>query len=129
MKFSTENLGTWFYFNEDNEDDGGVCIRILSLAETTALDKKFKKTRIEYKRSNRFEVPVLDEEGYDKAMWDTVITDWSNVCDSEDKPRECTKDNKYDLMTRSVAFATFVTEKTEALSKLGISDAEDLAKN
>jgi len=129
MKFSTENLGTWFYFNEDSEDDGGVCIRILSLAETTALDKKFKKTRIEYKRSNRFEVPVLDEEGYDKAMWDTVITDWSNVCDSEGKPLDCTKANKYELMTRSVAFATFVTEKTEALSKLDISDAEDLAKN
>ena len=129
MKFSTENVGTWFYFNEDKEEDGGLCLRILSLAETTALDAKYKKTRIEYKRNNRFEVPVIDEQGYDQAMWDMVITDWLNVCDADGTPLECNKANKFELMSRSVAFASFVTEKTEALAKISAVDSEDSVKN
>ena len=129
MKFSTENPGTWFYFNDDNEDDGGICMRVLSLAETTTLDKRFKKVKVEYKRGNRFEVEKVDDVGYDKAMWDVVILDWKEVCDGEGKPLECTKENKYMLMQGSVAFATFITEKTEVLSKMSILDSEDAAKN
>jgi len=112
MNFDTENAGTWFYFLPKDEAQGGICIRILSTEQSNKIDKVCTKIKVEYKKGNRFEVPITDEDRYDGMVWDEAIVDWKSV-----NELECTKENKIFIMTHSLSFAKFFADSMEKLSE------------
>lgn len=117
------NDGTWFYYNEENEDDGGVCLKTLSLKDMQEVRKATVKERAEYKRvggkkmpAQRFVVEEVDEELNQEMTWDRMIVDWKNTL-FKGVELECTKENKVKMMSESSEFALFIAECIERLTE------------
>ena len=96
--------GTWFYFDEENEDEGGVCIRLISNDELDRIIIFYKLTGIEK--------PIVKKK-IEELIWDYVITDWKNVLVSGTEV-DCTKENKVKLM-KDPDFANFIVKSLEIL--------------
>lgn len=124
--FSSKNEGTWFYFDENQEDLGSICIRILSEPESRRINKLTIKTKTKFKQGVRYEERKEDEKLSSRLMWDYVITDWKNIS-IDGEVAECNIDNKVKLMANP-NFMYFITECVGTLN----DDAEsgkNLAKN
>lgn len=132
--FATKNKGTWFYFNEDNPELGGVCLRDLTVDEATRIDKD--TTEIEYKsiRGARQKEEKKNAELAWKMIQIYRIVDWKCV-EFDEKPVECTAENKVRAMKIN-DFHNFVMDKLDilretnvALEQLEAEKEEDRGKN
>lgn len=128
MKFDTKNVGTWFWFGEQ-EENGGVCLRVCAGKDIREIDRLTSQTKKEYKRGNRHEYKVVDEKMYDELLWDFCIVDWKQVGIDGRKDVECSKENKILLMNHSVEFASFVGNCLERLSETELTAGEAEEKN
>ena len=127
MKFDLENLnpGTWF----DDGDGGRICIRSLSTEEATAISKKTTTTKVEYKNGQRFAYEITDDDKAFSLMWDAVIVDWEGVVSADDKPLECTTENKLRLMRKSPVFARIIRGYLEKLVEAEAIEKDAEEKN
>ena len=95
--FNSENLGTWFYYNPDDESQGGVCLRELSPDEYDRIEKMTVKKRRKFKRGIPYEDIQEDKKLADKMRWDYCITDWKKT-NLDGQELECTAENKVRMM-------------------------------
>jgi len=129
MIFNTENPFTRFYFNEDNENDGFIELRVLNAAKAKEIRKKTRKTKFVVQRGGRFEEETVNEKLRDTLTWDYCIGSWDQVEDGQGGSYESTKENKFLLMENSVPFSTFVGEKLEELGEAEAELKEAVEKN
>ncbi len=131
MDFSSENEGTWFYFDEDNHDEGRVKIRACPPKETKRIQKLTTSTKKKFKFGQYHEIVSTDESLNDRLYYDYIIEDWENVFyDGEEL--ECTTENKIKIMNVNFSFSYFVgkclEELIERAEKLRPSE-ETIVKN
>jgi len=125
--FQSQNKGTWFYYNPDDESQGGVCLRELSTEENLRIEKLTVKTKQKIKRGIQVEEKKIDEELAHKLRWDYCIVDWSKTClDSQEL--ECTKDSKLKMM-KVTDFVKFVVDSLSELVDTNKSIDEVRVKN
>ena len=117
MKFDTKNEGTWFYFDESNPDDGGVCLRVCAKTNLDWISERTSKTKKVFKDGYRYVYKDTDEKKSDGMLWDFCIVDWKDV-DVDGAILECTYENKIKLMNSCIAFVTFVGKRMKQLAEL-----------
>lgn len=127
MDFNLENKGTWFYFDKEDESKGGVCLRALPSQEAQRIGKKTTTQKIEYKRGQRFEYSVTDDELNLSLILDYCIVEWKEVS-ANGKELECDTKNKKELLSKSIVFSNFVTEGLEKVNELNEFDLDNQKK-
>lgn len=126
MEFSLQNKGTWFFFDEEDETKGGVCLRIITPAEVEKIERICTKKRDVIKKGVHYEKVDTDEKQYSRLLWDYCIIDWKEV-NVDGNPLECTTENKTKLITGDPGFSTFIIKKMEKLQDT--LDTGSLLKN
>lgn len=125
--FSSENKGTWFFFDELDESLGGVCLRLMSPDEEDRIERLTVKKKQKPSRGVMMEVKTVDSKMKDRLTYDAWITDWKNV-ELNNKPVSCTTENKVAMM-RVTDFARFVVDNILNLSETNKTIEEAKAKN
>ena len=125
--FSSENPGTWFYFNPDNESQGGVCLRELSTVEYDRIERLTVKTRRKVIRGVSVDDRKVDEKLASKLRWDFCITDWKEVY-LDDNELVCTTENKVKMM-KVIDFVKHVVDSLNELVDANKSLDEMQLKN
>ena len=131
MKFNMKDLnpGTWFKFNEGDEESGSICLRVLNAEKLAEIRDKTIRTEVEYRNNNRYEYQKMDNAARDKIIWDYCIVDWNGLEDDEGNVIDCTTENKIKLMNGHVGFSSFIEACLEKLNRLNDEHAEYLEKN
>ena len=111
--FSSQNPGTWFHYNPDDESQGGVCLRELSTDEFDRIERMTTKKRKKFKRGIAYDDIETDEKLASKMRWSYCITDWKKTC-LDDQELECTDENKVKMMK----VIDFVKHVVDSLSEL-----------
>jgi len=114
MNISTENKGQWFYFDESNPDEGGVCIRELSVDELERIESITVKTHKKVKHGVAYDETRTDDKLAKKMRWDYCIVDWKNVV-IDGASADCTSENKQKAV-KSMAFLRFILSCLEKLN-------------
>lgn len=126
-QFSSENVGTWFYFVPDNEELGGVCLRELNMEENRRIERMTVKHRKKIKRGVAFDDPEVDEKLASKMRWDFCITAWKEV-ELDGQPLECNAENKVKMMN-VIDFVKHVVGSLEKLVETNKTFEEARLKN
>lgn len=131
MRFNLEalNPGTWYFFEEGDEDKGSVCLRICDVDYLKDIRKKTIRKRVVYKDHVRHEYEEEDEDIRNELLWNYCIVDWKGLVDQDNNLIPCDKEMKLLLMGKSVSFATFVNDKLKELSDLESNRQEEVEKN
>jgi len=122
-------VAKWF------EMDGGgrVQLRVLSVAEFKAIQKKTTRKKVDYRRvegvAGRFEYEESDTDLQNELYWDAVIVDWENIVDKKGDPIPCTRENKVLVMSRSRKFLDFVVESLRVVTEDESRQQEEDLKN
>lgn len=128
INFSTEeNEGTWFYFDKENKESGGVCLRELSTDEYTKIAQITTKTTKKVKRGVAYDDVQTDERLAAKMRWDYCIVDWKDI-QIDGKPADCSSDNKQKLI-KVGDFIKFIADCIEELAETNSSLNEARVKN
>jgi hypothetical protein len=89
--------------------DASINVRILSVDETIKIRKKYVKMKNTRSGWNE----EFDRIGYAKDFWDRTIVSWTGF--SQDGAAiECTRDNKYALVSQYDEIACTINEAIEA---------------
>jgi len=128
-QFSSEDVGTWYFFDPTNEAAGGVCLRLPTEEEYRFIDK----ATIISKKKKAVQGVLYDDIKHDevkqtKLRWRVMITNWKNVCLDNDTPLDCTDENK-DRMRKVNTFKIWLGGKIENLLEEAAELKEALAKN
>jgi len=127
INFETKNEGTWFWFNEDNQEEGGICLRILSGDEYERITKITTKTKKRVKQGVAYDDTTVDEKLAAKKRWDYCIVDWKNVS-IDGEAAECDSVNKQRLVKSFVAIK-FINDCLDKLNEEASIDNEARVKN
>jgi len=126
MNFDLEDLnpGVWFDFG-----DARVRIRVCTGRDLENIHKKTRKKQVEYRRGTRHEFESINEEQEFKLIYDFVIDEWENICDSKGNALECNTTNKIKLLNGSPKFNFFVSKCLEQLTTDIMQIQEETEKN
>lgn len=127
INFTTKNEGTWFYFDKNDQDLGGLCLREMSQTELQKIKKLTTKKKRKFKRGQLIEVVETNEELETKLIFNYCIVDWKGVSLNGEEV-ECNAANKEKLL-ESVDFLKLVTEFLEELNEDNKSLNEAREKN
>lgn len=127
LDLNSQNVGTWFYFDPENEDAGGVCLRELSTEENARIEKLTVTVKKKFKRGAWIKDEIVDEKLAAKLRWDFVIVDWKEVS-IDGKPVECTSENKTRAM-KIINFVKIIVNNLEELTEENAALVEARAKN
>lgn len=125
-EFKTDNPGTWFYIDENDDSFGGVCLRVLSTDESTRISKLTVTKKNKFKSGNHYVEETTNEKMSSRMMWDYIITDWSNIC-VDGKELECDTENKT-LLMNDPNFVSFIVKSLEELQD-NIESGKNIVKN
>ena len=112
-KFSSEDEGTWFWFDEDNHDAGGICLRELSTNEHQKIERTTVKHRKKFSHGMAYDDMEVDEKLASRMRWDYCITDWKEI-ELDGEMLECTRDNKIKMMN-VMDFVKFFVDSLQSL--------------
>lgn len=126
-EFSSTNQGTWFFYDPNNEDLGGVCLRELTLDEAERIEKLTIKRRKKFKRGVAYDDIQTDKKLASKMRWDFCITDWKETS-LDGRELECTAENKVKMM-KVTDFVKHVVDSLEVLVEANATLDEARAKN
>ena len=98
INFETKVSGTWFYFDENNHDLGGICLRLPTSAEYEDIrDLTVKPGKPDYHHGQRYETEKTNERLSRKLSLRKFIVDWKGVS-LDGAEVECTNENKEKLV-------------------------------
>jgi len=127
INFETEIKGTWFYFDDDDQDAGGISFRELSVDENERIEKITTSSKPKFSHGQRFLDKKTDDKLAAKMRWDYCIVDWKGVqIDGVDV--ECNVENKARLV-RTIGFVKFATPCLNELTETNQAFEEDRVKN
>lgn len=127
LDLNSENIGTWFYFDPDNHDVGGVCLRELTTEEHQRIERLTVTTKKKFKRGAWIEDKTTDEKLASKLRWDFCIVDWKKVS-IDGQVVECTTANKVRAM-KIIDFVKIIVDNLEELTEANTALAEARVKN
>lgn len=127
VDFNTKNNGTWFFFDDDNEDLGGVCLRELSMEESRKIDKITTKDKPKFQSGKWETEKVVNEKQAQELTFGYCIVDWKNVC-LDGASAECNIGNKVKAM-KSLDFVKFVLSCLGQLKSQNTAISEARLKN
>jgi len=127
LDLNSENVGTWFYFDPDNHDVGGVCLRELSTEENARIERLTVTVKRKFKRGAWIEDKTTDEKLAAKLRWDFCIVDWKEVS-IDGQVVECTTENKVRAM-KIIDFVKIIVDDLEELTETNAALEEARAKN
>ena len=127
INFSTQNDGAWFFFDEGDEELGGVCLRELSFEEHKKIKRATTKVTKRFKRGQVITDEKVDESKEMKMIFSYCIVDWKNVS-IDNQEAECTLENKVKAM-KSLDFVKFVQSCLDQLTEENKSIEEARLKN
>lgn len=126
INFEDGNKGTWFYFDE-NEDIGGICLRVLDTETHNKIEKITTKHKAKFSHGVKYDDVTTDERLASKMRWDYCIVDWKGIqINGEDI--ECNAANKVRLTTIP-DFIKLVGEYLEKLTEDNVALKEARLKN
>lgn len=125
--FSSGNPGTWFYYNPDDESQGGVCLRELSTDEYEKIERLTVKIKKKVKRGIVIEDKIEDTKMASRLRWSYCITDWKKTS-LDGKELECNTINKVKMM-KVIDFVKFVVDSLNELVDANKSLEEVQLKN
>lgn len=125
--FKSENPGTWFYFNSDDESKGGVRLRELSTDEYDRIERLTVKTKKKVIRGVPVDDKKEDAKLASRLRWDYCITDWKEVY-LDGKLLDCDTENKVKMM-KVIDFVKFVVDSLNELVDVNRSLEEVQLKN
>lgn len=125
--FNPENPGIWFFFNPDDESEGGVCLRELSIDENDKITRITVRTKKKFRRGTAYDDVQIDEKLARKMQFDYCILDWKNV-QLGGQDLECNSENKVKVM-EATDFVKFVADCISELTETNRSLEEARAKN
>lgn len=94
------NPGVWFYFDEEEPEKGGFCVRPMDSDSMSAIDKETIKTKKVYKRGKRYDSQDVDNDRKQEMIIDHTLTDWC-VYGKDGEKIECSVENKLKLLGKS----------------------------
>lgn len=127
VNFSSKNEGTWFYFDDDDHDKGGVSLRELSTDQIEQIERITVKTKKKFKRGVAYDDVTTNEKLANKLRWDYCIVDWKNIA-LDGSELECTRDNKEKMM-KVIDFIAWLADQIEKLTEMGGAIEEARLKN
>lgn len=129
LNLNSKNDGQWFYFDSDNHDAGGVCLRELSPDEHQRIEKLTVNHNWKFQRGTgrRYDDIKTDEKLAERLRWDYVITDWKEVS-LDGQVLECTTENKVKVM-KVMSFVKFMVDALEELTETNLILDEVRVKN
>ena len=125
--FSSKNNGQWFYFDQDNESLGGVCLRELPPDEFDRIEKLTVKHKKKFKRGVFVDDITTDEKLASKLRWDYCITEWKMVS-LDGQVLDCNSENKVKMM-KVTDFVKHIGDSLGELVEVNKSLDEARAKN
>ena len=125
--FSSKQDGQWFWFNPKNPEDGGVCLRELSVEEAERIKRKTTKTKLRIVGNRPIEMPDTDDEAVTRMTWDYCILGWKGV-KLDDEVLECNSENKIRIMN-SIDFVKFLSQCTSEMLETNRTLEEIRRKN
>lgn len=125
--FKSENPGTWFYYDPDDESQGGVCLRELSTDEHARIERLTVKKKKKFKRGVPYDDVQTDEKLASKLRWDFCIVDWKKTC-LDGQELECNSENKVRMM-KVIDFVKHVVDSLNELVDTNKSLEEARLKN
>jgi hypothetical protein len=128
------NPGTWFYYDEEDEDSGRVLLRTSNAKTLESIYKRTRKDAVDYRTigglAQRFEYQKITKPDLEnELLWDYCIMDWEGFKDADGNAIECTKENKVLLMNNSAEFLRFIGRSQTALRKIEVKYDEEEEKN
>lgn len=127
VDFNTSNSGTWFWFDNDDQSLGGVCLRELTEKELKSIEKATTKIRHVYENGRLTESKEVNTDLERKLVINYCITDWKNVS-INGEPVECNITSKEKIIT-SLDFMKFLNGCLEHLRKRNVAIEEARLKN
>ena len=124
-----KNEGTWFYFN-DNAEDGGVCLKILTPGDVRKIEKATVTKKAEIVKGDQTTKPIriewieVNEELRQEMQWDALISDWKKVDPDGTGEIECTYENKLRMMNDYIEFAQFIVKSIGILTQTEPTEKE-----
>ena len=114
IDFNSKNEGTWFYFDEENPDLGGVCLRLPTSAEYEEIRGiTVHAGKPDYHRGVRYETEKINQKLQTKLSLRKFIVGWKDVSlDGEEL--ECNNDTK-EKMIKIQDFQLFIGDCIEKL--------------
>lgn len=125
--FKSDNQGTWFFYNPEDEFQGGTCLRELSTDENTRIDKITTTKRKKFKHGVPYDDIQVNEELAAKLRWDYCIVDWKKTI-LDNQEQECNSDNKVKMM-KVLDFVKHVVNSIDTLTDSNKALEEARLKN
>ena len=125
--FKSENPGTWFPYDPDDESQGGVCLRELSTDEYEKIERLTVKTRKKFKHGAAYDDTTEDKKLASRLRWDYCIVDWKKT-HLDGQEIECNTENKVKMM-KVIDFVKHVVDSLSELVDANKSLEEAKAKN
>lgn len=131
MRIDTGNMNPFVkcYFDDDDESEGFVELRVLPASKSREIEKKTTKVKKTMKRGMVTTDEVVNDKLRDEMMWSYCIGKWEGVIDQNGKPIENDTKHKVLLMANSPVFAEFVGENIGIASDTANEEAEAEEKN
>ncbi len=127
INFKSENNGTWYYFDEDNQEAGGVCFRELATEKYEDIQRLTVKKKKKFKHGIAYDDEQVNDRLASKLRWDYCIVDWKNI-QIDGNVIECTSENKQKLI-KITDFVKFAADCVEKLTEENRSLEEARVKN
>lgn len=110
----TENKGVWFHFDEENQDLGGICLRMPTADDYDEIEElTVKEGKPDYHRGVRYPTKKTNEKLATRLQSRKLIVDWKGVS-LEGTKVECTNEN-IDRALKIQDFHSFVGDCIEKL--------------
>jgi len=128
INFKSENKGVWFYFDETQQDLGGICLRMPTSAEYDDIRRlTVRAGKPDYHRGQRYETEKINEKLSQKLSLRKFIVDWKGI-QLDGQPIECTDENK-EKMVQIPDFQLFLGDCLEKLTETNKTIEEARVKN
>jgi hypothetical protein len=127
VNFSTTNDGTWFNFDDDNQELGGVNLRELTFEESRRIEEMTVKSKPRMQEGKWVTESKTDEKKAMELTFGYCIVDWRNVS-LDGETVECNLNNKVKAM-KSLDFIKFVTRCLSQLKSQNTAIQEARLKN
>jgi len=127
MKF-TKDTGTKFFFDEEDESQGFVVIKLLNTAEIEKIEKSCVKFSPQAFKGQIRDKRTCDDKKYFELTYDAIILNWDNV-ELDGEVIECNLANKAKMMRENNLFASFIIDCLAKLTEMLDEKKSNLEKN